>query len=125
MKRRDLLKSCLAAPFLGLLKKKKVKYEASGDAEFSGPSVSSYTNIEWAKQEPLTLEKLHKCADELDKIDKANRVTIDYAEDITLRTDVYVDGKFIVSFNRGLTYVEANAIIDENIKEDVRFMVWY
>lgn len=43
MKRRDLLKSCLLAPFAGLLKgkKKPVKYEVSGDSTFSGPSLSS------------------------------------------------------------------------------------
>lgn len=47
MKRRTLLKSCLAAPFLGLLKKKESK--------------------------GLTLEKLYRCKEELDK---ANRITI-------------------------------------------------
>jgi len=44
MKRRDFMRLCLAAPFMGLIKgKKEPKYEFSGD--HSSPSISASTSI--------------------------------------------------------------------------------
>lgn len=39
----------------------------------------------------------------------------------TLKTEVLVDGKLIVTYNRGLTDQEANSILDKNFDRDVTF----
>ena len=71
MRRRALLKSCLIAPFVGLFKGNK---EYSCSASMSGhPSTTNSAE----PSEPLTLEKLRKCKDELDTME---RLQIEAAE---------------------------------------------
>lgn len=68
-----------------------------------------------AKEKPrLTLAMLQKCKEELERAEF-------YEEYLTTETRVFVNDKFIVSYNRELTDQEANAILDINADADVTF----
>ncbi len=45
-----------------------------------------------------------------------------WMEKRTLRTEVYVDHRFITSYDRGLTDKEASSILDANNDADVTFL---
>jgi len=125
MKRRDLLKLCLVAPFLWLFKKKPPEYScsagpvrcASMDSSSDGggsssPSISSkYPN-------KYDCEDYHNCTVR----DCLNCKGSWMNSKEILRTEIYINHRFLLSYDRGLTDQEANAIMDINADADVTFM---